>query len=187
MRPDRYAARDINARDPSAAVFNDPRTRRGTGDPPANMANVSSNCQSVVSRPLLRCFFQLTFLTLFSILFYVFLFCVSGVIVDRTMEVSIFKVHAQVESCTYIQLLATLNFVSYLVSFLIDILLFFSFSYGRISIKKQNVFTWYRIRINRACTRGGKKYCELGRKTSVVQFTWKQSYRRNYDQRVVTR
>lgn len=36
------------------------------------------------------------------------------------MEVSIFNVHAQVVSCTYIQLLATLNFVFYLVSFLID-------------------------------------------------------------------
>lgn len=140
MRPDRYAARDINARDPSAAVFNDPRTRRGTGDPPANMANVSSNCQSAVSRPLFRCFFQLTFLTLFSILFYVFFFCVTGVIVDRTMEVSIFNVHAQVVSCTYIQLLATLNFVSYLVSFLIDgYYYYFSVSLTvrfRVSIKK---------------------------------------------------
>lgn len=56
------------------------------------------------------------------------------------MEVSIFNVHAQVVSCTYIQLLATLNFVFYLVSFLIDgYYYYFSVSLTvrfRVSIKK---------------------------------------------------
>lgn len=44
MRPDRYAARDINARDPSTAVFNDPKT---TAKELGNMANVTSNCSVI--------------------------------------------------------------------------------------------------------------------------------------------
>lgn len=64
MRPDRYAARDINARDPSTAVFNDPKTCEGTGG--GNMANVTSNC-SVIH--FVSCFIA----SLFELVFFFYL------------------------------------------------------------------------------------------------------------------
>lgn len=73
MRPDRYAARDINARDPSTAVFNDPKTCEGTGG--GNMANVTSNC-SVIH--FVSCFiaspFELVFFFYLSFYFRLSLF-----------------------------------------------------------------------------------------------------------------